>query len=201
VAIYTIEEFASYVQSDVDTATAVLLRDLATGAIKSATGQEVDVVTDDAITLAAPDGPWLVLPQLPASEPTLVKVDGETITDWTFSVDRLYRPQGWTAYDDTTGAPLRVEVTYTHGYATAPAELKRIALQAAARAYTNPSGASSHSETIGSESYSDNYGSDARTLGVTLTAQEKREARRAVGQGGAYTLDLVPAYERPWWLT
>lgn len=32
-AIYTAEEFASYVQSDVDTATALLLRDLVTGLI------------------------------------------------------------------------------------------------------------------------------------------------------------------------
>lgn len=36
--LYTIEQFASYLQSDVDTATAVLLRDLVTGMIEDAGG-------------------------------------------------------------------------------------------------------------------------------------------------------------------
>jgi hypothetical protein len=40
VAIYTLEEFASYVQSDVDTATASLLRDLVTGLIELALGDD-----------------------------------------------------------------------------------------------------------------------------------------------------------------
>lgn len=194
--LYTLQEFADYLEADVNTARAELLRDLATDAIKAATGQSVDETTS-TLLLAAPDGPELLLPQLPAQEPTEVKVDGVVVTDWTFTVDRLYRPQGWQAWDDVTGAPLRVEVTYTHGYATAPAEIKRIALQAAARAYQNPGGL--RSETIGSETYT--YAIETVSNTVQLTAQEKREARRALGMGGAYTIDLVPAYERPWWIT
>lgn len=112
-ALYTLEEFASYVQSDVDTATALLLRDLATGAIGAATGLVVD---------------------------------------------------------DTNS------------------ELKRIALQAASRAYRNPGGL--RQETIGSESYT--YAAETVANEVALTPQEKREARRAVGIGGAFTVELVP---------
>jgi hypothetical protein len=42
VALYTLEEFASYVQSDVDTYTATLLRDLVTGLIDAAVGISFD---------------------------------------------------------------------------------------------------------------------------------------------------------------
>lgn len=192
---FTVEEFASYVQGNVDTATATLLRDLATAALRSATGQYLDEVSE-TVSLTAPLGAELMLPQRPAQEPTSVKVNGVAVTDWTFLGDRLYRPSGWQAWDATTGAPLRVEVTYTHGYAVVPDELKRIGLQAAARAYRNPKGL--RSETIGSESYT--YATETVAASVELTAQEKREARRAVGVGGAYSIDLVSTYERPWWL-
>jgi hypothetical protein len=200
VAIYSLEEFASYVQSDVDTATATLLRDLVTDALRSATGQTFDLVSS-TVSLTPPEGQELVLPQLPATAPTNVKVGGVTVTDWFFQTDRLYRLGGWLAYDTTTGTPLNVEVSYSHGYSTVPGDLKRIALQAAARAYLNPTGLQQHSETIGSETYSDTYAAGTRTLGVTLTAQEKREARRAVGRGGAYTIDTFPFRDRPWWIT
>lgn len=56
-ALYTIDEFASKVQSDVDTATAVLLRDLVTGLISETVGDSFDVdsapVTVKAIALTA----------------------------------------------------------------------------------------------------------------------------------------------------
>lgn len=42
-ALFTLEEFASYVQSDVDTATATLLRDLVTGLILDRTGVDYTV--------------------------------------------------------------------------------------------------------------------------------------------------------------
>jgi hypothetical protein len=50
VALYTIEEFASYVQSDVDTATSVLFRTLITGLIEELTG--VDYATTTATSTA-----------------------------------------------------------------------------------------------------------------------------------------------------
>jgi hypothetical protein len=45
VPLYTIEEFASYVQSDVDTATATLLRDLTEGVIGDVAGDTWDAST------------------------------------------------------------------------------------------------------------------------------------------------------------
>ena len=56
-ALYTIEEFASYVQSDVDTYTATLLRDLVTGLIAGVVGDSFDpdagTVTQKAVALEA----------------------------------------------------------------------------------------------------------------------------------------------------
>lgn len=49
-ALYTLEEFASYVQSDVDTATATLLRALVTGLIEAIDGNDY---TTDTPTAAA----------------------------------------------------------------------------------------------------------------------------------------------------
>lgn len=177
----TAAELASFLQvPEVDTYTAELLLDAASAAIRLTAGQAVDEVTDDTVTLHAPYGPELRLPQRPASEPTVVEVAGETVTDWSFDgVDTLYRPSGWRAYDTVTGAPLRVSVTYTHGYASAdvPAELKRICLQAAGRAMVNPSGL--RSETIGSESYT--YATETAVQSVDLTEQEIKAVRQALG--------------------
>jgi hypothetical protein len=52
VAIYSAEEFASYVQSDVDTATTVLLRSLVTGLIEDVTGLDYDLVMPTATVKA-----------------------------------------------------------------------------------------------------------------------------------------------------
>lgn len=109
-AIYTPEEFASYVQSDVDTATALLLRDLVTGLI--------DELADFA---------------------------------------GVY-----------------------------PASVKAVALTAAARAYSNPSGLIS--ETVGDYSYRRAGGS-----GVYLTSEEKAQIITASGaeQSGIFAVDTV----------
>jgi hypothetical protein len=52
VAIYSLEEFASYVQSDVDTATASLLRDLVTGLIQAVDGNNYSATSPSATVKA-----------------------------------------------------------------------------------------------------------------------------------------------------
>jgi hypothetical protein len=155
-AFATAAELASYLQMSVDTASAELVLDLASGAIRAATGQTIDRVTNNAAKVRAPRGYELVLPQRPADAPTLVKVGGVAVTDYSVDTDTagrtvLWRASGWLANDLITGAPMRVEVTYSHGYATIPSEVKRVCLQAAGRGYRNPEGL--RSETIGAESY------------------------------------------------
>lgn len=51
-ALFTPEEFASYVQSDVDTATTVLLRELVTGLIEAVDGNDYTVDTPTATVKA-----------------------------------------------------------------------------------------------------------------------------------------------------
>jgi hypothetical protein len=194
VALFTIQELADYLGTSVNDAQATLLRDLTLAAMRSVTGMTLSEVSDDVVLLPASDSNWLSLPERPASEPTLVEVGGDPVTDWTFDTDRLYRSSGWQAWDSATGAPQRVRVTYTHGYQTFPDELKRIALQAAGRALINPSGL--RSETIGSESYT--YAIETVPNVVALTAQEKRELRRFFGSGGAYSIDTVPTSSSLW---
>lgn len=193
----TASDLASYLQQDVDTATAELLLDLATGAIQSATGQTVEQVTDDAVTVAAPSGEKLVLPERPASTPTLVKVDGSAVTDYYADVPDdpleptvLYRPGGWEAWDSVTGTLLRVEVTYTHGYATIPAEIKGICLDVAARAYRNPEGLRSRERAVDDYRESDTYATETVGGSVMLSPSEVRAARRALGLPSARAVSL-----------
>lgn len=51
-ALYTLTEFASYVQSDVDTATALLLRDLVTGLIEAVDGNDYTTAAPSAAAKA-----------------------------------------------------------------------------------------------------------------------------------------------------
>lgn len=183
-------DLASYLQATfttAQTATATLLLTLASDEIRSVTGQEVDRVTDDAVELDAPADRELVLPQRPADEPTLVKVDGIAVTDWTFRRDTLYRPAGWVARD-TNGVTLPVEVTYTHGWTTLPAELKRVTLQAAARAMRNPDGL--REWQTGSES--ETFATETVALEVNLTDAEAKAVRRALGVPRRRTIWLSP---------
>lgn len=169
-------DLASYLQvPSVDTYTAQLLLDLASGQIRSVTGQTIDRVTDDAVSLPAPEGNYLTLPQRPASEPTVVEIDGDTV-DFTFDsrLGRLYAEGGWRSYG-LDGSLFPVSVTYTHGYTTVPSEVKRVCLQAAARAFRNPEGL--RSEATGTESYT--YATETLAA-VDLTDAEIAAVRRAV---------------------
>lgn len=206
-AFATASDLAAYLQRSgltaAQTATAELLLDLATAALQAAVGQRVELVTDDVLLLDAPTGAVLTIPERPALAPSLVRVEGVAVTDFTASVPTsplrpttLYRSSGWQAYDDTTGAPLPVEVTVTHGYSTIPSELKRLCLQAAGRAFRNPEGL--RSETIGAESYVYAVPASGDVPDVGLTRSEVRQARRALGLGGAFTVDVVPAYVPAW---
>ena len=191
-AFATHDELAAYMQATftvAQNATADLLLDLASDEIRSVTGQQVDVVTDDTVDLEAPADAELILPQRPASEPTSVLVDGVAVTDWTFKRGVLYRRAGWTAYDDH-GVVKDVTVTYSHGWATPPAELKRVALQAVARAMRNPDGL--QRRATGSEMEAFAAANDGTHPEVNLTDAEVQAARRAVGAPKRRTIWLTP---------
>lgn len=62
---------------------------------------------------------WLRLPGGPVTDVTSVEIDGETVDDWRWSGEYLWRPHGW----QPKGRPTQVTVTYDHGLIAAPADI------------------------------------------------------------------------------
>lgn len=120
--LVTASELASLLQQDVDTATATLAIEIATGAVQGAAGQRiVEVVDDEAvIDLDVMDcSPYLNLPEGPVTEVTSAMVGATAVTDYTtqLSRGRLWRSMGWrSATLPYWNAPSTVTVVYTHGY-------------------------------------------------------------------------------------
>lgn len=178
-------ELEAYTGVSVATDRARLLLDLATGAIQAHTHQTLGRVLNDAVTLPGNWGNALVLPERPASAPTLVKIGDTTLT-----VDTDYVFDGrWTLYRGTKvngvlsvngpdylidgwgdwgGPGAVVSVTYSHGFAAIPNDIKGVCLALAARSLQSPDGV--NSETVGS--YSVSY---SRTGGAVSLLDEERK--------------------------
>lgn len=112
-----------------------LLLDIATSAIQSYTGQHIELVTDEELTLDAPYGEAVFLPELPVTEISDVTLDGTALTtdDYDFiSTGVLYRNNArwWTS---SLSGRQKIVVTYTHGYEEIPADIKGVCLSLAAR--------------------------------------------------------------------
>lgn len=176
-ALFDLTDLAAYVQSDVDTATATVARDIATGLVVGYTNQAFEADTYTHVLPVAADLS-VRLPQRPVTAVTTVTVDGDVLTvddDYTWDaitplVQLLVVPDVWTA-----------TVVYDAGYATVPAVVKAVALAAAARAYANPGGVVS--EAI--DDYSVTY--DTATAGGLLPA-EMNALRRYRSRVGSITV-------------
>lgn len=115
-----------------------LLAELAVAAacarIRSETGQDLDHVLDDTVTFEGTGSRELLLPQLPVEVVDEVRIDDEVDLDWALaSGGILRRVANGVAGEWPAGS--MVEVDYTHGYVTVPAEIRLLALTLAARAY------------------------------------------------------------------
>lgn len=146
----TPEQLASYLQQDLDTASATLALELATGVVQAAAGQRIVLVEDETVVLyldAVDGGSWLYLPEVPVVSVGAVLVGALTVSDATAdpSRGRLYRPCGWRASERSTlAAPSTATVTYTHGYESTDPRLqfaRSVVLSLAATAYGNATGA------------------------------------------------------------
>ncbi|MEU6952074.1 hypothetical protein [Streptomyces sp. NPDC045714] len=169
--------------SDDDTATAELLIELAEGVIDEETGQHLEAA-EDTVTLDGPvieDSRYqgttgsrkLLLPRWPVTAVASVTLtsdtdDGEDLTfgkeqDYTWSRSGILHRRGteWPTHDRA------IEVTYTAGYATVPAGIKRLTLRLAAGGWSN-------FERLTSESLGDHskaWAADA--LGIELTPADR----------------------------
>ena len=150
--LITPSEIASFVQKDVDTASATLAIEIATGLVQAAAEQRIVQVVDDTVTLDLDRHDYsrsLHLPERPVTAVGAVLVGATAVTDFTAQLRRgtLYRACGWrSATLPTWSTPSTVTVTYTHGYATGDQRLqlaRAATLTLAMLAYENPTGATS----------------------------------------------------------
>jgi hypothetical protein len=128
--LVTAAELASLLQQDVDTATATLAIEIATGAVQAAAGQRIVQVVGDVLVIdldVMDCSTYLNLPEGPVTAVTSAQVGATTVTDFTpqLSRRRVWRSLGWrSATLPYWNAPSTVTVTYTHGYATGSQKLQ-----------------------------------------------------------------------------
>lgn len=157
----TPSDLAAYLQSSVDTASAQLALDLATAQIRSYCGWSISEVVDDVANVNGDGSSLLAVPSLYITAVTSIVSGGVSVaaTDYTwtsYGLLTLVKSQTWDVSDPTLfvqdggsgplawpNADRAVTVTYTHGYAAVPDEIRGVCLNIAARSYLNPPSATS----------------------------------------------------------
>lgn len=174
----TTAEFAAMqgVSDDPTNAEWLLILEGATAMIQSYTGQHLERVASDTVTLDGTGTRLLVLPELPVNAvAAVVIITGDvetTLDDSTYYVGAggiLYRRDGvWPCLPGT------VRVTYDHGYAAIPADLVSMAIRTAAELRTTApvSAGAVTSESIGN--YSIGYASSSGTQNLRLSDDDRR---------------------------
>lgn len=134
----TAEQLASYLQQDVDTATANLVLTMASGSFSQAADTWFAPTTVTYTTLGT-TCTRIRLPFRPVNAVSAVRINGVTVTGWTLVKDSLYREAGFGTSLSTV--PDEVEIDLTHGYADASDDVTGAVLETAATAYAVPVGA------------------------------------------------------------
>lgn len=196
-ALFTLEELASWVQSDLDTATATLARDAATDYLEAETGVKLTTATDTITYVVRWDDCWIDLP-VPTTEVTSVAVDGDTLASDDYQVvdNRLYRRVGWGgsrwlsddrfAYRSSEDDYADVAVTLTYGFETPPGEFKTWGLVLAAQAYKLAPNVGVQSERIDDYSVTYATGTTASVqAGLSLPPQVLGKLKARYGKGAA----------------
>ncbi|WP_306186967.1 hypothetical protein [Streptomyces sp. MK5] len=110
-----------------ETAIADVYLDVASTVVRDAAGCPISQTTS-TVTLEGEASQWLALPGLPVTDVASVVLDGATVTDWRLRSSRLWRACGWSDRCE----PSEVEVTYTHGLPTVPADIVDLVCRLAA---------------------------------------------------------------------
>lgn len=136
-AFCTIADLEAFLQVTIGTpnASATAAITGASAAIQNECRQRIEQVAADALTLTVEeDRRTILLPEQPVTAIASVVEDGTTLTvgddyRWTAAGVLTRRGRCWSSEWDG------VVVTYTHGYATIPDDLKGVCIRSAARAY------------------------------------------------------------------
>ncbi|WP_162890449.1 hypothetical protein [Streptomyces olivoreticuli] len=164
-ALATVDELAAWMQREPAELppSATLVLDTASAIVRSEARQRFTRGTTTA-SLFVRSG-VVRLPQLPVLSVELVRAGGRALRadEWRLQRDRLRVPLG--VMDPVT-------VTYTHGYATVPPDVRAIVLTLAGRVLTNPSDL--RQESVGSV----NVTYAAETIGASLAPVERDQLAR-----------------------
>lgn len=179
--LVTPSELAAFLQQDVDTATATLLIEMATGKVQAACGQRLIEATSTFVLDVDifQWGAWLDLPQRPIQSVGSVTIDGIARTDWHLRSQRLWRLGGWNL---NASAPSQVIVAdVVHGHPAGSQSLqpaRDMCLALAAAGYSNPGGTAS-SEQI--DDYRVTYAEAESRMQVTPGMRDMLRSTYAVG--------------------
>jgi len=116
-----------------DDAQALLAIEEATAVIKNYCNQEIEQVSDDTILLDGTGSTKLFLPNLPVSSITSVTVDGVLLDPTYYALAE--NGVLWRKYGTWTVGACNIEITYTHGYAAIPEDVKGVCYRSASRLY------------------------------------------------------------------
>jgi hypothetical protein len=113
--LVTPSELASFLQQDLDTASATLAIEMATGKVQGAAGQRLVAATSTFVIDVGmcDDDQYLMLPQWPVRSVTSVLIDGVADTAWKLRSQQLWRLAGW---NTNASAPTQVTAVVVHGY-------------------------------------------------------------------------------------
>ncbi|MGW4986319.1 hypothetical protein ACWEQ3_01530 [Streptomyces mirabilis] len=155
--------------------------DVASTLVREAAGSAISEVTS-TVTLVGAAGAWLRLPGPPVSAVASVLVDGVAVHDFRLAGDRLFRACGW---QDSEAAPSLITVTYTHGYASVPADVVDLVCRLAAQALLSyregdPVQRAATSVRIGD--YAVTY-ADSETGTMALSALQRKRLAARFGTG------------------
>lgn len=150
----TVTDLGAFLQdSGLNTASGQLALELATGTIQGATGQTFFPVANDTVTLQG-YRKEIRLPQQPVTAVTAISLTDWGFTDYPAAYGSWRLTSGvleWRGdisaqYPESSSGqgrsmwPRLVTVTYSHGYADIPGDVKAVCLKLAAEQYSNPEG-------------------------------------------------------------
>lgn len=149
--LVTPEEFAGYMQRDLDRYTAELVLAGASGLVREFCGGWAIGQVDETFTVDGNGSVVLPLPTLRLNAVTEVRVDGTALipdTDYVWSANGvLYRFGAW------PNGLRNIAADVNHGYDPVPPQVRIVVCAVAAKLYANPEGLSGRSSGDGSRSF------------------------------------------------
>jgi hypothetical protein len=157
-------DLASFLQQDVDTATATLALTKATALFDQRSRSHWGGTLTTTYSKARSGEPEIILPFAPLVAVSQVRINGTVITSTGYTVieQSVYRRIGWGRW--SAFPPDLVEIDYSYGYATITDDVAAAVMETAAAAYAHPDPA------LTSESIDDyTYRSTPNIGGMSLT--------------------------------